>query len=495
MLGLGLIGALADNWPVEFILALSLLISAFAIYRLRLFTESILSGPDRITLFYFPVADGDYLRYRWTHFLRVWLAILAVWFAVCYAFAVSRTEVLWPSGGYALGSAAVQTACALCFAIWLHILFPGLARFFPEAILAGLAVGLFLVPEKAFVAARTALFLIPAHWVGVAFIGALRLGPTRDVWWFLPALVFSASLPWAWRRLNHALFNKLEWQVLVFRPSAQSRNAEVDIEENQDEPAWTRANVTLDSGFRLAECGLLERLAARLYNDHELTVAEFLVGYSPPRWSKKWLQSAAGVAVAMACALVPSPLAEWAPWVFILGAAIWGMPIGGGDWPGFGRPGGLAFSLPIYMIGPLDFGDMARVLLKANALRVLAWFPLAAAFAAAVAPHSEAGFWDATGIALKWMLALAAWQFITLTAKFSQTTNEASRGGWHVLAWFGGAVILAPAAFAGAAFMFLDKAGWAAGGAVLMVASFALLWLSYLRLLNRGRIDLLSVSP
>lgn len=130
---------------------------------------------------------------------------------------------------------------------------------------------------------------------------------------------------------------------------------------------------------------------------------------------------------------------------------------------------------------------------KANAIRIFVWAPLLIAYATVLAARLGNGprYGLVNGI-LGVVLALAL-QPLMITAHFSAGTNDTRQTNLHTLAFFGLAIFLLIPTIAGAIGLFVADSILIKSVAVTSLLGCTMLaWVAYMRLFNRGRIDLLS---
>ncbi len=158
------------------------------------------------------------------------------------------------------------------------------------------------------------------------------------------------------------------------------------------EPAWPNA-------------GLLERWVARWLSPRETVVAAF-VYLHPPGWTAAWKAAVKTLMIVLPLSLLVARLGNGLSLaVFGVGSVIIAfraLPVSDLFWRGFHSSG--AMGAPIHTFSPFGYGEIARVLFKAGAVRALASLPLLAILGAFGAwQNSEQADW---GVRLGCNLAL-----------------------------------------------------------------------------------------
>ena len=176
-----------------------------------------------------------------------------------------------------------------------------------------------------------------------------------------------------------------------------------------------------------------------------------------------------------------------------MAAGLWGAPLFGGIWPGFRGASTFEGVIPAYAVFPVGYGEISRIMLKANTIRILLWAPLFLLYAIVLATRlgESPQYGSEVGIGVV-VLALFL-QPVMVMAHFSSGSNDTKQINRYTVVLFGFCFILLVPLIAGTVGLFaaeslLLKSVWAFG----ILACSSLVWAGYLRLFNRGRIDLLS---
>lgn len=262
-------------------------------------------------------------------------------------------------------------------------------------------------------------------------------------------------------------------------PISSDTPLQVSYEHISERPSWEKA-------------GWIEKFVAHSLNTHERIVAEFMLAQNVADWSKRWrtaaLISAVGVIVT---ALAPLP-----PYILFLpmvAGGLWGAPLFGGIWPGFNGAPTFGGVIPTYAVFPVGYGEISRVMFKANTIRILVWAPLLIAYATVLATRLGNGSSYGLVLGIDGTVLALALQPVMITAHFSSGTNDTRQVNHHTAAFFAFAIFLLIPTIAGTVVLFVADSLLIRSGAVTGVLGCTMLaWVAYMRLFNRGRIDLLS---
>jgi hypothetical protein len=239
--------------------------------------------------------------------------------------------------------------------------------------------------------------------------------------------------------------------------------------------------------------GWLERwICWHCWTQQERQVADFFLGETN-EWSAAFARMTKMFAGALLLVVV---LGELGPMVAVVAAmltALAGMPLLGGAWRGFAlRPTGGMYS-PMYGVYPLGFGEIARVLLKSNLVRVGLGIPfvflLAAAGSWRLTGSPQAGLVYAGKAAALYLAAMP----VLVALRFSSCTNDTQRPRIWVVLWL---LLLTIVALAAGLTSFLaetSKVVWSSLGIFALANTVTLL--AYGRAWARGNFDLLTDRP
>jgi len=174
-------------------------------------------------------------------------------------------------------------------------------------------------------------------------------------------------------------------------------------------------------------------------------------------------------------------------------AGLWGAPLFGGIWPGFRGASTFEGVIPAYAVFPVGYGEISRIMLKANTIRILLWAPLFLLYAIVLATRLGKSPQYGTEVGVGVVVLALFLQPVMVMAHFSSGSNDTKQINRYTVVLFGFCFILLVPLIAGTVGLFaaeslLLKSVWAFG----ILACSSLVWAGYLRLFNRGRIDLLS---
>jgi len=470
-----------------------------------------------------PISDESLFRHQWGSTVRSSLWALYVFPAVYLALAA-------PQSGR---PAALAGAAALAGFQWALILSLGalIARYFRlghvSVISAVLLVAFFAClvgwnGPNAWLSRELGLALAatPAGWVTHAFHHGLLRGNPLAFLAVVPALLVVLPAAWIVRAMRKGYDTA---RIDFFR---DIETAEAEAGQSIEEQVAARAGVPLESvedaalaaeledaienalaasaqrgileGRFLAPMqwrrgGLLEQIVGWSLGRRERIAAEFMVG-AAPNWTRRW-RFAAIIAAIAALVLSFWRVAPQGPviWAGVL-ATLFAVPVLGGSWAALGRvPCGEHFS-PLYALFPVTYREMASVICVANAIRCVAWLPVAAAYSALfAAPLGLTPLGGATWAAKGAAVAIAAQPLLVAwRVAYSGSGHEnldLTRLGLLV------PLVLGSAGFAAGAAAFAVAGSWLAGaGGAGMVALSLGTCLLFGHFHNRGTLDLIHTS-
>lgn len=234
--------------------------------------------------------------------------------------------------------------------------------------------------------------------------------------------------------------------------------------------------------------GGLEKIVARMLNSRERVITEFLVAQDPG-WTRSLKWSFWVWLVVMVIVLV---FGDYGTMVFfgayVLGAAT--LPLFGGEWRGMRQTASGGMFIPGYSLYPIAFGEMARIFLKVNLVRIVAASPFIVSFGAMGALKLGHPALEGAIIGLKLLGSIACLQPLLVLFPISSTTNDTSRMLPIWLLVFLPIILLLGASALG---VFLSDTGLgvATGFAGLFLFS-GLLFVVYRRAYRAGKFDLLN---
>jgi hypothetical protein len=250
--------------------------------------------------------------------------------------------------------------------------------------------------------------------------------------------------------------------------------------------------VTLTTGAWETELGRIERwVYRRCWTPREREVAELFLGETR-EWTGAFGRMVWAFPVAVVAVLGLGAYGPTAVFLAILFTVSVGVPLFGGRWRGFDmRPTGGMFS-PVHAVYPIGFGEMARVILKANLMRVLLGAPWVMALAALGSWRLTGDAGLGSGYALKATAVYLAAMPVILVLRCSAATNDTQRPRfWLILAVSLLTLVSLAAGFA----VFVAAQTFHVGVALVVGAcANALILMVYGWAWNRGRFDLLTTQ-
>ena len=481
------------------LVAIALYATATTLFRGLNFRLNVVGGYDRALFLHFPVSDNDFLKHEWKKFVRSWLGAFCV-FLLAYWIVALRSDLVPENPGLVLLAAGLQTLCGASLSMWVPTFFPRLkivASAIPIYFLTFICLWL---PAPAIEFLWSSVLLVPAGWISHVFASSRDAASRAENLLIVPAAAICLTLPLALHIARKALSAELDRQTRAGSDQLEQMFGGAETPEEADtEPISSQTPLQvayehISEGPSWEKAGWIEKLVARSLNAQERIVADFMLAQNVGDWSKRWrtaaLISTVGVLVT---ALAPlPPLTLFLPMV---AGGLWGAPLFGGIWPGFTGAATFGGVIPTYAVFPVGYVEISRVMFKANIVRILVWAPLLIAYATVLATRLGNGprYGLVEGI-LGVALALAL-QPLMITAHFSAGTNDTRQINLHTLAFSGLAMVLLIPTIASVVGLFVADSLLIKSVAVTSVFGCTMLaWAAYMRLFNRGRIDLLSAS-
>lgn len=499
---MGGIAAGRAQGPSLALLMLALYATATTLFRGSNFTINVLRGFDRVVLLHLPMSDQDFLKYEWEQFAWSWCGAFSL-FLMTYSIVVLPSGPVFVHVLQVFLIALLQSLCGVSAALWL-LAWPKKLKVMPYALLLyGLAfLSLWFsvwFPETAVSFLWSAILLVPQGWLTHASSAMLGLSPRSELAFFIPVslAVLSAmvAFPLARKRLSAALHMQTANQDL-----------ELPTEEDQvfaEEPAVGKVSlepsraIAAEDVLRSATWegrGWIEATVARFFTQRDRLVSEFLLAGRMGAWSTRWRKAgwvtAAGVLITL---FAPLP-----PWFFFVPAVIAGFlaaPILGGAWLGFRGAAVYGLAMPVYALMPVSYGEISRVMFKANIVRVLAWVPLALVYAVALGIRLEGNAWNGFFIGAEMVVLVLVLQPLIVAGHFSAGTNDTKQLNRHtILLCFVGLPLLILLLVGMFGLFVPDSFAWRFLSLLGISVCSLSAWAGYKRLFNRGRVDLLAAS-
>jgi hypothetical protein len=216
-----------------------------------------------------------------------------------------------------------------------------------------------------------------------------------------------------------------------------------------------------------------------------------------PAWSRLWRRSATLSLVAVLASLtLPGVSPLWCFSILTGMAAMAGLPLLGGSWPGLGPVGSFGMQAPLIAFFPVGFREITQVALKVNLVRAAAFAPQAFLLGAATANLYEQSLALGLLAAAKLLGAVMAMQPALLALQLSQGSNDTVKVTLRGLSRALIVVALA-VAFVGLAIavMLVPHPGQAAGCLTALLVISLATWAWYARGYDRGHFDLIRGGP
>lgn len=241
---------------------------------------------------------------------------------------------------------------------------------------------------------------------------------------------------------------------------------------------------------------LFGRIIQRFLAANQMPLARFLLSHSP-QWTRQWWYAVGALAIfgtLMAFMNPGSSITGTGIPLIILSVGLslaLGTPLLGGSWTGFVLCPSIGPAPAGYALFPIGFGEMTKLMLRINSIRLILGFPIVFALAQTIGwklglSFPQVWLWSLKALYLLWSL-----QPVWIAGQFSATTSDSSKfkGGCLLLLTGGVAVLV----FIGAIAAFLVGATWLivlAGTIALPAGTFGFLGF-YGLLFNRTSFDLL----
>lgn len=479
------------------VLGAAIYATATTIFRGLMLRTEALQGYDRAVLVNLPVSDEAFLQHEVKQSVWSWVRAAVVFF-LAYGATIISSGHLKEQIAFAAMAAVLQAASGLCFAMLL-------IAFAPKILSEGVSTPVYLLifvcpwlPAPALRMLWSAVLLTPGGWISHGFAGLTSLSNGNPIW-FIPAFVMVVSLPLAYTALRRQLLQELGAQTLdeLARVSTfQSSEDEEQRQLGQVKPAEPGAEIWAVHFLQSASwsrAGWMERLAVKFLSPRQKIVAEFMLGDQLGAWSKRWRTAAiltlGGIALTMTLRAGPT----WLYYVPLIAAAMWGAPLFGGFWWGFFGAPTSGYLTPAYAGFPLAYTEISKVMWKANAIRVVAWAPLALTYITILAMKlGQSPEFGAT-LGFETILLVLAVQPAMIAGHFSYGSNDTKQLNWQALLFFAFALLLFVLLIVAAILLFeTDAIEGKLIGIFGIFGAPAVAWFCYKLLFNRGRTDLLS---
>ena len=490
-------GAYRSGQLTSVLVVLSLYATATALTRTGIhLTQGLVSG-DRLVLFALPVSDEEYLERQTRKLYWSWAAALVI-FMVGYGIDAGAAHSLRQNWVVVVATAALQAVTGVCLGGLIRLYAPRSADYRVQLSLWGLIVACWFLPAAGIRNLWSAVLLTPSGWISHGYAALVGRAAQQEILLFLPAILVAACWPFVLPRLRKQALTELQSQTLDGPIAKWVGHVSGTVQAERAADSFPGASAQSGRLFEAADwarTSWLERLVGAWLTNHEKLVAEFMLGGQLGSWSTRWRYAAFFTAGGLVLTFAPPSLPVWLPFMPLLIAAMSAAPILGGYWLGFHSPFPLMQSVPVYAAFPISFDEITSVMLKASALRTLAWSPLFIGYTAILGLRVSVPFEYGIEVGIKVILVVMAWQLLAVVGHF--TWNHASTSKpmtWRYILTVICGLCVVGAFTASAITMFnaatsLFKAAAIAGMFVSSVTGWAL----YRWRFNRGRVDLVTI--
>jgi len=458
------IALLSGEAPLSGILNLLLFWTLMVTFLRAQFIVSSLHNPSLLSLFFgWPVTDGEVFARQRKLILQssLWLGVDWLVFGLALAFRTGDAGLALLAPLLAIG----QWAAALAIALWLVRAWPR----FPYVWLTtpfGIVMVLALrthSPDDALYPYLNALWhglyvATPGGWLAQGWLNFSDGHPfgLTVIFGLSSAAVFAVhkGAQAARAAFNpEKLFGYEESPATENTPASASATAVTSTtaiesdsaagpapESGRSDPAETRAwledarahasdVLPAPAGRALSGLGPIERAISWFLTPRQRALVDFMRPAGKP-WLRRWQYAGVALLAAFALGFTSTPDAAAVP---ALLALAFSLPLLGGTWVGFVALRILQTQIGISAYVPAGFGEIARLVLKINALRCLAALPLVLlavhlGLAPDIPPPDRV-----LDMSLRLLGLVLAVQPICIIGKFSSNTNDSS-GRWYFMA-------------------------------------------------------------
>lgn len=479
------------------IIATALYATATTLWRSAKFRIAVLESYDRAVLLHLPISDEDYFDYEWRKYRWSWIRAAGI-FLIAYIAVAAGSSQLFRNALPAVIAASLQAGVGLCVSLWLLAKAPKFKSAIASFPFYVLIPTLLWLPGAEIQMLDAATLITPGGWISHAFASFVDNKPWGQIAWVLPAVVLFTTVWASYEMARNHLLEKLVTQT----SDELAQNAVVTLEQNIQEPPGHETPFGPEAqlwygnyleGYDWAHAGWIENVAARWFSEREKNVAEFMLGDQIGAWTKRWrkaaLVAAAGIIVA---ALVRGSLIpDWILYVIGAIAATFGAPVLGGAWQAFQGTPTSGLLTAAYASFPISYGEISRVMMKSNLVRISVFSPFVIAYSVAVTVH----FWypPAQGamIGIKLLALTLLLQPVMIAGRFSSGSDDTRHLRWQTFFFFLFCLLLMAVCVAAAIMLFVSDGASAAQvlSVVIIGACCSVCWALYGTLYNRGKVD------
>ncbi len=478
------------GWSDGVLIALTFLLTSLAVGGGSALANGLYTSFDVYVCSHLPVPDEQFFDLQFRILIR-WSAFAVPVALTVLGFGAVSSQVgpqqLIFTACLAVVHGMVAMAVALALAMWTG---PGTRKtvMLLTFLLAACMTVLAAASKKPITGAWELSFVVPAGWVNFAFRQAVIQGHTQDLLWALPALAAVHFIVWA-RRTMRKSFTLGELAFSMGVTAEQARDQLAQVSPELADIQRVERNDLLGPAPWLT--GLPDRAVRALMTPREKTVLDFISAQQPFSWGR-WRTGTVLVLVITAVMLAGSP-PDWLVVAMLAAGTLFGMPVLGGTWEGLQLIQWGTVQGPLYIMYPIGYWELSRVIMKENIVRILMWAPVltlgCAAGAHAFELDTVAGVH--IGLSLTFFL-LVTRPFVVgmkLRSQLFDSNRITCRGLFNAVAMLGWVSVIVGAGVA--AFAAGPALGWTVGTAAVMALS-AGCWASCGVVYNRWRVDILN---
>jgi hypothetical protein len=493
-----------------------LFITLLSMLRVQHATRTLYSY-EAAGLAFFPIADDVIFHRVWIHRHRVslfWAAAMFIWYALTVAGATgwNAERADWMAVPLAaIGHEMLLVALGAAWMAWL----PRVRLDYRIHLPVVLALGVILIGGRSLAgplapSIEWLLLFIPTGWAS----GALM---ARESETSIPFAVYAigvaaavASFPWAYRKMRRDYaIREIEFYGTVFMRAVAIGEAEEPAAPDATgvlQPYTTRDAVAAEDRAqpgrsaacdlfvqyalgvckRVPSAGRIEKIVFGRLTPRQRVIANLLLdGRQARSWGLQWQRAVKWLAILLAITTVmPFETWKWIAFVPVLLVTVYATPVLGGVWFGLNFSGA-SLTLTTLLVA---YGEIARVVLFINRIRLLIWLPLVLAGCAIAGSQSGVG----VGTGIVWgakasYLAIVS-QPLGLVMQMNERFNDRS-GLLRALATVAATLALGGILVASAIALFQPGREWPLLGAIgLLIAARTILVLDRRRH-ERGPLD------
>jgi hypothetical protein len=427
--------------------AIALYCTATVATRSRILFTNLHWGNELAVFFGCPVEDEWYFRLQWQKFLRrsAW-TIIPLWLA--FSLVAMYANASWTGFVAALLAATFQwfviVGLLLLTLRLRHPLMPKIAF----ALYALILVAAFVPPQFSR-SMYLGTLVLPAGWINLGFTRFLA-GNYLGIALVVPPLVFAAI---GWSRLKGTRdtfspqFFTADGAVIytiedenVGSDSEESTELLTELTFNHNDLSYDPVNFTilaetLNHPLGWKDAGLIERVAGGCLNKEEQTIAEFLLGGVPRKWTLGWKRAFYTTAVTLVAARAVPVIPLWLVSLALFVAAVQAAPLAGIAYQGFKGIRNFTIQTPLLAFYPFSYWKTSAVIFKLNLVRLIAYIALLVPSMLILLPVYQLT-WSPVAVLWQTISCLIFLQIGIVVLLHSQGTDDTKRLSLKFVAYF-----------------------------------------------------------